>query len=563
MFNNTLIGKSSLAPPGTLINPAWLSKLLVLLLFLALITVAGTKVNPPLETEYQEEIPEEFRGPKDIVQSLIDAGMEHLGKPYRFKNEYGSKMDCSGYMAYLFAKHDISLPDSSPAIGKSVERIELSEAQKGDLLFFTGRNRHSKKVGHVGMVIENIGGDLKMLHSSQRGILIDDYPQNKYYRERFLFAGRVPQLTERIKAREAFEASRFKPVIVKDPIQEIKQEASLPPKRRQVSIIGVGDIMLGTDFPSRDFLPPNDGRDLLTPVQDILKGADIAFANLEGTFLSAAASTRKNVESGNSYAFKSPDHYVFHLRDAGIDLVSIANNHIGDFGDAGKLNTVKMLRQAGIEYAGLKEHPKATFTRDGVRYGFCAFAPNHGTVQLNDYKAMRALIKELDSVSDIVIVSFHGGGEGQKYRNLTKKKEYYLDEDRGNPHEFARVAIDAGADIVFGHGPHVPRAIDIYKDRFIAYSLGNFATYARFNLKGSNGIAPIIRVNVAPDGQFIDAQITSTLQTGEGGPVPDDTLAAVKEIKMLTKQDFPKSELMISDSGHVTTANTKKLAQQR
>ena len=91
-------------------------------------------------------------------------------------------------------------------------------------------------------------------------------------------------------------------------------------------------------------------------------------------------------------------------------------------------------------------------------------------------------IAYLDSLVDIVIVSFHGGAEGSEYTNITKKTEIFLGENRGNPYEFSRVAIDAGADVIFGHGPHVTRSMDIYKNRFIAYSLGNFATYARMSL---------------------------------------------------------------------------------
>jgi hypothetical protein len=92
-------------------------------------------------------------------------------------------------------------------------------------------------------------------------------------------------------------------------------------------------------------------------------------------------------------------------------------------------------------------------------------------------------------------------------KHITCKTEIFLGENRGNPYEFARMAIDAGADVVLGHGPHVIRAIDVYKGRFIAYSLGNFATYGRFNLSGSNGIAPIIEIDVDNNGKFLRGKI--------------------------------------------------------
>ena len=318
-----------------------------------------------------------------------------------------------------------------------------------------------------------------------------------------------------------------------------------------ISVIGVGDIMLGTNYPSVQDLPPNDGRDILAPVHSILQSADLCFGNLEGTFLTGSGTPKQTANPENCYVFKSPDHYVENLSAAGFDVMSIANNHIGDFGTKGKENTVKMLNSVGIRYAGLLEYPKTVFTHGGIRYGFCAFSPNVATVKLNDYPVARKIISELASECDIVIVSFHSGAEGVSHRNITRKTETYVGENRGNPYEFARMAIDAGADILFGHGPHVTRAIDIYKNRFIAYSLGNFATYGRISISGVKGLAPIVQVNVTKTGEFLDAQIYSTKQTGEGGPVPDPENGALKEIMNLTKADFPKSQLLISETGKV------------
>ena len=115
-----------------------------------------------------------------------------------------------------------------------------------------------------------------------------------------------------------------------------------------------------------------------------------------------------------------------------------------------------------------------------MKYGFAAFAPNNGTVSIHDLDEARRLVSQLDSVSDVVIVSFHGGAEGSKHQHVPRRNEIFYGEDRGNVYDFAHSMIDAGADIVFGHGPHVTRAVDIYKNRFIIYSLGNFCTYGPF-----------------------------------------------------------------------------------
>ncbi len=323
-----------------------------------------------------------------------------------------------------------------------------------------------------------------------------------------------------------------------------------------ITIVGVGDIMLGTNYPSNAYLPPNEGKEMLSPVKSFLKEADVTFGNLEGVLLSGKGTVKRCSNPQLCYAFKSPDHYVNILKDAGFDVVSLANNHSADFGEIGKVNTVNVLRTADINFAGLLEHPLSIFKKGDVTYGFCAFAPNVSTVKINDYAKATEIIKNLEAQVDIVIVSFHGGGEGQAYKNVTQKKEYYVGEDRGNPHEFARMAIDAGADIIFGHGPHVTRTVDIYKDRFIAYSLGNFATYGRFSLKGAKGIAPIVQVKVNREGVFLEAKITSIKQINRGMPVLDNENKALKEIILLQQSNFPKSELLITKEGIVTKNKT-------
>ena len=112
--------------------------------------------------------------------------------------------------------------------------------------------------------------------------------------------------------------------------------------------------------------------------------------------------------------------------------------------------------------------------------------------------------------------------------------------------------IDAGADIIFGHGPHVVRAVEIYNNRFIIYSLGNFLTYARFNLRGENGLAPIVKVYATPKGEFIKARVHSFIQRGEGGPVKDPENLSVKSLQRLHREDFPEAtDLIIDDSGWI------------
>jgi hypothetical protein len=488
----------------------------------------------------------------ETIDEIILSGKELLGKRYRTPSPNGGILDCGGYVSYIFSQHGIKLPPSSPSIATKIKKIPLKDVKKGDLLFFKGSNRKSKKVGHVSMVIRVDGQDIEMMHSCNRGILTEIYNQSQYYKQRFLFAGRVSLPAKNTEKYNAIAP----PDTLPDTLPKLLEEEAAVPINEQdsiptIKIVGVGDIMLGTDYPNKSYLPPQDGKELLTPVRQILSQADIAFGNLEGVLLSGQGTVKKCSNPEVCYAFKSPDHYAQHLADAGFDVLSVANNHVNDFGPTGTRNTINLLNKAGIHYAGLLECPFSLFEKNGVKYGFAAFSPNKGTIKMQDYEQARSIIEKLDSLSDIVIVSFHGGAEGPDHKHITRQTEMYLGENRGNPYEFARMAIDAGADVVFGHGPHVTRAIDLYKDRFIAYSLGNFATYGRFNLKGPNGLSPIIEVEVDSEGRFVKGQIHSTKQINRGGPLLDERNLALQEIIKLTREDIPECSLQISGDGSI------------
>jgi len=324
-----------------------------------------------------------------------------------------------------------------------------------------------------------------------------------------------------------------------------------------ISVIGTGDIMLGSNYPSDAKLPVHDGKELLRNVKDILRDADVTFGNLEGCFLNSGGHP-KSCKSG-CYYFRMPDKYVNYLVDAGYDVMSIANNHMGDFGEPGRKNTMKVLKEAGLHYAGQDGICEtSTFEINGVKYGFCAFAPNSGTVKITNLPNAKKIVAELKKQSDIVIVSFHGGAEGKTHNRVTKKTETFYGENRGNVYEFAHGVIDAGADIVFGHGPHVVRAAELYKDRFIIYSMGNFCTAGDFNISGISGYAPIVKVFVDEKGKFVKGQIFSFLQVDKTGPVADEKNSAAKEIKRLTELDFPQADLTISDDGVIERKDAKK-----
>ena len=311
--------------------------------------------------------------------------------------------------------------------------------------------------------------------------------------------------------------------------------------------IGVGDMMLGTNYPSDTYIPPKGTR-LLENIEDILKSADVTFGNLEGAVLNSGGSVKKCSDPSLCFAFRQPEYLIDQLVDAGFDLLSIANNHVGDFGTSGRVNTVNVLNKKGFCFAGIESIPWDTVTINNLKIGFCAFAPNSGTVKITDQVNANRLVALLESFCDIVVVSFHGGAEGSSKTHVTKKSEYFYGENRGNVHQFSHQVIEHGADIVFGHGPHVTRAMEIYNDRLICYSLGNFCTYKRFNLKGVNGIAPIVEVNVDKEGKFVSGNIVSIKQIGSGIPVIDTDQKVLAEIKKLIAVDFPNSNIVFNGS---------------
>ena len=333
-------------------------------------------------------------------------------------------------------------------------------------------------------------------------------------------------------------------VELEQPIEFIKKDS--------IIITGVGDIMLGTNFPETYYLPPNQGKDMLTGVAPIFAGSDIVFGNLEGVLLDSGGTQKKCRNPKTCYLFRSPEYMGSRLQEAGFNLLSVANNHAGDFGAAGRKNTGRLLDSLNINFAGNEQKPFVLFEKDSIQYGFAAFSPNKGTPQINDIKGAKAIIEHLDSLVDIVIVSFHGGAEGSKYTAVPREHEYFYGEDRGDVYAFAHALIDEGADIIIGHGPHVPRAIEVYKERFIAYSLGNFATYARFNLRGVNGLAPIVKIIVDSEGKFLSGQIISCKQVGWGIPEIDSLNAASKLIRDLTKKDIPEVKISIDESGFIS-----------
>ena len=320
----------------------------------------------------------------------------------------------------------------------------------------------------------------------------------------------------------------------------------------RLSIAAVGDIMLGTNYP-KNHLPDDDAVSFLAAVTPILSAADITFGNLEGVLLNNGEPGKKCDNPAACYRFRSPPRYVDHFVAAGFDVMSVANNHARDFGEEGRLTTMQTLAAAGINHSGL-EGDFASFTSKGLSISLIAFAVTKNSNLMLDYELSAEIVAEQAISHDIVIVSFHGGAEGTNVMNLPFDEEEYYGEPRGDVVKFSRMMVDAGADLVIGHGPHVVRAMELYRGRLIAYSLGNFATYYGISVEGVKGIAPILVTTIDETGKFIEGHIHSTVQIRPGGPQIDKDQKALDLIRDLSIQDFGKLSITYLQNGKIMPA---------
>jgi hypothetical protein len=323
-----------------------------------------------------------------------------------------------------------------------------------------------------------------------------------------------------------------------------------PPPEVSLRLRAVGDLMIGTDFPE-GYLPPEDGATVLAGVHDWLRDADLTFVNLEGPLCDDPAPSAKcRPNSTACYAFRSPTRYVKYLVEAGVDLASTANNHSGDFGEACRRETEATLDKVGIKWSGAPG-TIATVEKNGLRVAMIGFHTSPATNDVNDHATAAKLVKSARANHDLVIVSFHGGAEGSGATRVPKGREVFHGENRGDLRAFARTVVDAGADLVLGHGPHVLRAMEIYKDRLIAYSLGNFATYGRFNLSGPLGIGVILEVVLDGEGKFVSGKLLPTRQIEKGLAVKDPEGTALKQVRLLSEEDFPDTGVRVDSDGNI------------
>jgi hypothetical protein len=331
-----------------------------------------------------------------------------------------------------------------------------------------------------------------------------------------------------------------------------------------VSLSFTGDINLGTTT-LPDGIPPNNGLGLLAGVDSLLTG-DLVVGNFEGVLADSGVShkcdapnpRRRNPppQRSNCYAFITPSRLAAALVEAGFTHLNLANNHANDMGIAGRIASDSMLRALGFKTYG----PLGSIAIDTLRrgdsltivalVGFTTypFAPN-----LLDIPASVQLVDSVARLVDVVVVIFHGGAEGTGALNVPNGAEFLGREPRGSLREWSHAVIDAGADLVVGHGPHVLRGLEFYRGKLIAYSMGNFLTYRGFTLDGPLGLTAILQVRLNGTGDVDQARIVPLVQTPRVGPRPDASAAALALLRRLSVQDFQADAAVIADDGTITT----------
>jgi hypothetical protein len=300
-----------------------------------------------------------------------------------------------------------------------------------------------------------------------------------------------------------------------------------------LSLVWGGDVTLG----SFRGLPPHRGKRVLARVARLLRKSDLAVVNYEGTFGPGGSSKCTAGISATCLPFQAPARNARTLRAAGVDLVNTANNHAWDYGVEGWVATRTALRRARVQATGAVDEVHV-IERNGTRVAFIGFSTYPWSASMSDLAEVRSLVAAAGKRADVVVALMHAGAEGADRTHVPVGREEAYGEDRGDSRAFARTAIDAGADLVLGSGPHVLRGMQLYKGRLIAYSLGNLAGWHNFGRRGALALSALLRVKLAPDGALVGGRIVSLRLIGAGVPRIDAARRAERLMRVLSRQDF-------------------------
>ena len=331
-----------------------------------------------------------------------------------------------------------------------------------------------------------------------------------------------------------------------------------PPDPSTVTICAGGDVMLGSNLdtawaraarlPGVTTLLP-DPETLLAPLRPLVADADVVLVNVEGAIGTGAAPSKCRPGSTRCYAFRQNPDVAAALRrfpDRAQVAGNVANNHAMDAGAAGFEETVRHLRDAGVHVVGGDTVPTLVPLPDGDSLALLGFSVFSAGPDARDLAGLARHVRRAAAAYARVVVSLHVGAEGVGAQRTPDATERFAGEDRGNPVRIAHTALDAGADLVIGHGPHVLRAIELRGDALVSYSLGNLLTYGPFSRVPPLDRGAILCAALDLTGRVVHADLRATHQVRPGLAFPDPDLAAFGIIDSLSALDFPVTGARVS-----------------
>jgi poly-gamma-glutamate capsule biosynthesis protein CapA/YwtB (metallophosphatase superfamily) len=214
---------------------------------------------------------------------------------------------------------------------------------------------------------------------------------------------------------------------------------------------------------------------------------------------------------------------------------------------------VKALEGAGLAHTGAEDQITVVEVK-GIKVAVVGFSSYAGANKLNDLDQASSVVEKAAGQADLVVVQVHMGAEGSDKTRVKPGNELFFGENRGNPIKFSKAVIDAGADVVIGHGPHVLRGMQFYKGKLIAYSLGNFAGGGK--TLSSNGVlkyGAILHVSLTKDGSWAGGKLLSTYMNSAGVPTRDSSNErGRKMVADLSADDFGDDAAKIGDDGSIS-----------
>ena len=268
------------------------------------------------------------------------------------------------------------------------------------------------------------------------------------------------------------------------------------------TLLATGDVIPGRSVNMQIIAHGNDFFYPFEVTAQLLDDADVTIMNLEAPLIEGCPPTREGV------VFCGQPGFAGAMAAASVDVVTLENNHIGNYGSEGIIATRQVLQANGMEYADRY----ASVVRDvrGLRFAFLAF---NGVGESFDRESIALRIQEADAQADVVVAAFHWGAE---YVSIPESAPGIAPDE---PVEIAHLAVDAGADLVLGNHPHWVQALELYEGKLIVYAHGNFILDQMWSYETTIGV---LGRYTFYDAELVDVELIPTRIVDYAQPIPLD-----------------------------------------